>query len=190
MKKLFILLLSSIFLISCSNSNMEKTQHKTQIVEYGDFKCPYCKNIETNIMPKLKKNYILTNKADYKFVNMAFLGDDSIKGSRASHAIKNIAPDKYLKFQNLMFSKQPNHEEKWITEQLIDKQINKLNLSRKKTKQIKNDYKTKNSQSWKDAKKDKIKYKKNNIKQAPTVFINGKKLKDPYNYKEYKKYLK
>ncbi len=41
---------------------------------------------------------------------MAFLGEDSIKGSRAGHAVENIAPKQYFKFQKLMFSKQPNNE--------------------------------------------------------------------------------
>ena len=50
--------------------------------------------------------------------------------------------------------------------------------------------KTKNSQSWKDAQKDIKLYKDKKIKEAPTVYVNGKKLKDPYSYAEYKKYLK
>ncbi|WP_322742624.1 hypothetical protein [Enterococcus faecalis] len=28
------------------------------------------------------------------------------------------------------------------------------------------------------------------MEEAPTVFINGKKLKDPYTYEEYQKYLR
>ncbi|WP_409323908.1 DsbA family protein [Staphylococcus caprae] len=183
--RLFLsLLLILIFLISgCSNE-------KNKIVEYGDYKCPYCKKVETNIMPKLQKDYIDKGKTDYQFVNMAFLGEDSIIGSRAGHAVQNIAPSKYLKFQKLMFSKQPNHENKWITNKLVDEQIDKLNLSKSKTKKIKKDYKTKHSQSWKDAQKDVEHYKDKDVKEAPTVYVNDKKLKDPYNYKEYKKHLK
>lgn len=130
--RLFLsLLLILIFLISgCSNE-------KNKIVEYGDYKCPYCKKVETNIMPKLQKDYIDKGKTDYQFVNMAFLGEDSIIGSRAGHAVQNIAPSKYLKFQKLMFSKQPNHENKWITNKLVDEQIDKLNLSKSKTKKSK-----------------------------------------------------
>ncbi|MHA2915610.1 thioredoxin domain-containing protein, partial [Staphylococcus epidermidis] len=59
-----------------------------------------------------------------------------------------------------------------------------------KAKKIKIDYKKKNSQSWRDAKKDQKIYKKNNIQEAPTVVINGKEIQDVYDYKEYKKYLK
>ncbi|HCX9014051.1 MULTISPECIES: DsbA family protein [Staphylococcus] len=183
--RLFLsLLLILIFLISgCSNE-------KNKIVEYGDFKCPYCKQVEDKIMPKLKKDYIDKNNVNYQFVNMAFLGKDTIKGSRAGHAVQNIAPNHYLEFQKLIFSKQPNHENEWLTEQLIDRQIDKLDISDKKAKKIKKDYKTKNSQSWKDAQKDIKLYKDKKVKEAPTVYVNGKKLKDPYNYAEYKKYLK
>lgn len=60
----------------------------------------------------------------------------------------------------------------------------------KKQKKIKKDYKTKNSQSWKDAQKDIKLYKDKKVKEAPTVYVNGKKLKDLYSYTEYKKYLK
>lgn len=187
MKKYIFLLIILVILVAtaCSNKN-----HQNKVVEYGDYKCPYCKQVEDKIMPKLKKDYIDKNNVDYRFVNMAFLGKDTIKGSRAGHAVQNIAPNHYLEFQKLIFSKQPNHEKEWLTEQLIDQQIDKLNISNKKAKKIKKDYKAKNSQSWKDAQKDIKLYKDKKINEAPTVYVNGKKLKDPYSYTEYKKYLK
>ncbi|MEJ7304699.1 thioredoxin domain-containing protein, partial [Staphylococcus caprae] len=77
----------------------------------------------------------------------------------------------------------PNHENKWITQKLVDKQIDKLNLSKHKANKIKEDYRTKNSESWKDAQKDIKRYKDKDVKEAPTVYVNGKKLKDPYSYK-------
>ncbi|EUQ44827.1 TPA: DsbA family protein [Staphylococcus aureus] len=190
MKKISVtlLIIFVIFLSGCSAKSEQP--NKNEIIEYGDYKCPYCKKVETNVMPKLQKDYLDQGKASYQFVNMAFLGKDSIIGSRAGHAVKNIAPSKYLMFQKLMFAQQPNHENKWITETLIDKQIDKLKLSDSRTQEIKKDYKTKNSQSWKDVQKDQEQYKSKGVKEAPTVYVNGKKLKNPYNYKEYKKYLK
>ncbi|MCG1263965.1 DsbA family protein [Staphylococcus epidermidis] len=197
MKKSLIVLISILFifmlsvLTACSNQESKESKtSKDKIIVYGDFKCPYCKQLEEEIIPKLKKDYIEQGKVEYQFVNMAFLGDDSIIGSRAGHAVENIDPNEYLRFQELMFSQQPDNEKKWITEKLVDKQIDKLNISNKKAKKIKIDYKKKNSQSWRDAKKDQKIYKKNNIQEAPTVVINGKEIQDVYDYKEYKKYLK
>ena len=197
MKKSLIVLISVLFifmlsvLTECSNQESKESKtSKDKIIVYGDFKCPYCKQLEEEIIPKLKKDYIEQGKVEYQFVNMAFLGDDSIIGSRAGHAVENIDPNEYLRFQELMFSHQPDNEKKWITEKLVDKQIDKLNISNNKAKKIKIDYKKKNSQSWRDAKKDQKIYKKNNIQEAPTVVINGKEIQDVYDYKEYKKYLK
>ena len=197
MKKSLIVLISVLFifmlsvLTACSNQESKESKtSKDKIIVYGDFKCPYCKQLEEEIIPKLKKDYIEQGKVEYQFVNMAFLGDDSIIGSRAGHAVENIDPNEYLRFQELMFSHQPDNEKKWITEKLVDKQIDKLNISNNKAKKIKIDYKKKNSQSWRDAKKDQKIYKKNNIQEAPTVVINGKESQDVYDYKEYKKYLK
>ncbi|MDU7884746.1 MAG: thioredoxin domain-containing protein [Klebsiella michiganensis] len=184
-----IILISSCFFILTAFSYGNK-EEKNRVIIYGDFKCPYCKKLEKEIMPKLEKEYINMGKADFQFVNMAFLGSDSIRGARAGHAVENIAPSEYLKFQKLMFSQQPNNEKEWITYQLIDCQIDKLNITNNQKFKIKKDYKMINSQSWKDAQKDQKIYKENNIQEAPTVVINGKEIQDIYDYKEYKKYLK
>lgn len=199
MKKCWLSLLLMavvIFVSACSNDNQNVHQDdkygkggKIKIIEYGDFKCPYCKKVEEHIMPKLKKEYIDTKKVDYQFVNMAFLGKDSIIGSRAGHAVRQYAPKQYLKFQKLMFKQQPNSEKKWITEQLVDQQINLLEISNGKKEKIKASYKTKDSKSWKSAEQDQKQYKENHIETAPTVFVAGKKVEDPYKYKNYKKIL-
>lgn len=162
---------------------------KIKIIEYGDFKCPYCKKVETNVMPKLKKEYIDKDKVDYQFVNMAFLGDDSIIGSRAGHAVQHVAPDQYLTFQKLMFEQQPDSEKEWINKSLVDNQIDKLAINQDMKDKIKKEYTTTDSKSWKAAKKDQQQAKENHVKTAPTVYVGGEKLEDPYKFKNYKKIL-
>ncbi len=61
-------------------------------------------------MPKLEKEYIDKEKVSYSFVNLSFLGKDSIIGPRASHAVKNIAPKHYLEFHHKIYKEQPNNE--------------------------------------------------------------------------------
>src|SRR5699024_6666050 len=183
MKKCWLSLLLMavvIFVSACSNDNQNVHQDdkygkggKIKIIEYGDFKCPYCKKVEEHIMPKLKKEYIDTKKVDYQFVNMAFLGKDSIIGSRAGHAVRQYVPKQYLKFQKLMFKQQ----------------LNLFEISNDKKEKIKASYKTKDSESWKAAEQDQKQYKENHIETAPTVFVAGKKVEDPYKYKNYKKIL-
>ena len=89
---------------------------------------------EDRVMPKLKKKYIDTNKIKYQYVNLAFLGKDSIVGSRAQHAVNHYAPKKSLEFQKLMFNQQKDEHKQWITTRLVDKQIDKLSISDDKKK--------------------------------------------------------
>ncbi|WP_426427771.1 DsbA family protein [Staphylococcus equorum] len=184
--KFLFLLLPMIFIISgCNNKKPENT-----IVEYGDFKCSYCKDVEDNIMPKLKKQYIDTNKADYKFKNVATLGLDSIIGARAGNAVEMYAPDEYLKFQKLMFDNQPSNAKNWITTKLVNKQINNLDVEEGIKEKIKKEYNRADSKPADKITKDNEQAKKHKIKTVPTVFINGKEVKDPHDYKEYEKLLK
>lgn len=187
MKKMVLLILIGMFILSSCDQQEKKPEN--DIIIYGDYKCPYCKKVEEEIMPKLKKEYIDTDKAKFKFVNMAFLGKDSIKGSRAGHAVQNVAPKQYLEFQNKIYSKQPNHEGRWITNSLLDKEISSLNISDEKKEKIKKSYKSKNSQSWKDAAKDIKLAKEKGVEEVPEVYINNKQINDTYNIKEYEKLL-
>ncbi len=198
MKKLWLclgLIATMLLITACSSDedahkdDKQNANGKIKIIEYGDFKCSYCKKVESNIMPKLKKDYIDKDKVDYEFVNMAFLGDDSIIGSRAGHAVQQIAPKQYLDFQKLMFEQQGDAEKEWITKSLVDKQIDKLSIDNKQKEKIKKDYKTEDSKSWKAAQKDKKQAEDKNIDTAPTVYIGGEKVEDPYDYDNYKKLI-
>lgn len=186
-KVVMILLVIVIVLSACNY--LKDQDSKNEIVIFGDYKCPYCKQLENKIMPELEKDYIKKGEAKVQFINVAFLGKDSVKGSRAGHAVENVSQNKYLDFQKNIFNKQPNHEGDWITNQVLDKEIDELAISDKKKDKIKKDYKTKNSQSWKDAEKDMKLADKKNIEEVPTIYINDKKVEDPYNIKEYRRML-
>ena len=197
MKKIILiismLMVLTIIMSACSNNNKKqppKTKNgKILIVEYGDFKCPYCKKVEKNVMPTIKKVYIDTNKVEYQFINAGFLGKDSIVGSRAGNAVQKVAPNEYLTFQRNVFSNQKDEDKKWLTEQFLDNEIDKLDITTQQKSDIKKQYKTKNSDAWKKAEEQKKMTEDNNIDTVPTVFINGKKVKDPYEVEEWKKYL-
>ena len=198
MKKIILiismLMVLTIIMSACSNNNNEKQPPKTKngkilIVEYGDFKCPYCKKVEKNVMPTIKKDYIDTNKVEYQFINAGFLGKDSIVGARAGNAVQKVAPNEYLTFQRNVLSNQKDEDKKWLTEQFLDNEIDKLDITTQQKSDIKKQYKTKNSDAWKKAEEQKKMTEDNNIDTVPTVFINGKKVKDPYEVEEWKKYL-
>ncbi|CAM4055543.1 protein-disulfide isomerase [Staphylococcus schweitzeri] len=192
-KLITILIVSMLVLTACAKKESATTSTKSGkplIVIYGDYKCPYCKELDEKVMPKLRKHYIDNHKAEYQFVNLAFLGKDSIVGSRASHAVLMYAPKSFLDFQKQLFAAQQDENKEWLTEAVLDKQIKNLHLDKKTENKIIKDYKSKDSKSWKAAEKDKKIAEDNHIKTTPTAFINGEKVEDPYDYENYEKLLK
>lgn len=162
---------------------------KNVIVEFVDFKCPYCKQFHQKTYPSLKEKYIDTNIAEYRIINAAILGKDSIIASRASHALNIYYPEKYWDFYNRLFELQPNNEKKWISSYLIDSELDKLGIPENKLQKIKKDYKTKNSESWKLAKEDQRLYEKYNVEYVPSIYVNGRFVENNDSLKDFKKYM-
>ncbi|MGW8090944.1 hypothetical protein CW747_14330 [Staphylococcus shinii] len=160
------------------------------IVAFGDFNCPYCKKYEENGYTKLKNNLIDSKKVNYYFVNAAFLGESSIRASRAAHAVNIYAPKEYWKFHHLMYETQSSNKKNSLSNKIIDKNLSNLNLSKSILKKIKKDYKTRKSTSWKLTERDQELTKKYNVKEVPTIYIDGKFVEDPYSFKSIEKELK
>ncbi|MGW9965529.1 DsbA family protein [Staphylococcus hominis] len=156
---------------------------KNTLVVFEDFKCPYCKKLHNNVIKKLDSNI------EIRYINMAFLGKDSIKGSRASHAVNIYAPEKFSEFHDALMNQQPEKDETlWLTEKKIDNELDKLSLSKEKLKTIKDAYKSKDSKAWKYANKDKDISEKMHVSSAPTVYVNGHYIKeDSYSLKSFQK---
>ena len=55
------------------------------IIEFGDYQCPNCKKWFLNTKPDIVTNYIDTGKANLIFVDIAFLGKDSVPAARATY---------------------------------------------------------------------------------------------------------
>ncbi|WP_192979001.1 thioredoxin domain-containing protein [Staphylococcus equorum] len=167
------------------NPTIGNSQAPNTIVEFTDFKCPYCKNFHESTFEDIKKIYIDNGRSDYRVVNASILGEDSIKASRASHAINLYYPKKYEDFHNNFLKRQPKNGNKWITDKIIDKELSKLNIPSKSLVKIKTEYKTRNSKAWKLAKHDKKLYEKYNNEYVPSIYVNGKFIKEPNNIKEF-----
>ena len=78
-----------------------------------------------------------------------------MKAGRAALAVKLISDKEYLKFNHLIFNEQPKNSHKtWITNRLLDKQIDKLNLNDEEIKKLRKCIK-KDSKAWEMANDDK-----------------------------------
>nr|WP_263314461.1 DsbA family protein [Mammaliicoccus sp. Marseille-Q6498] len=169
------------------NPTHKKDKAKVQIVEFGDFKCPACKAFETNYMDKIEKDYIDKDKVEYRFVNAPFHGEGSELGGASAHAVYKIAPKAYWDYHRALFKAQPdNHDaqndDEWLTLDVVKKAVNGLDVDQAKKDDIMKLVQDRNSESYKQMKKDSDLTNKYDIEVTPTIIIDGKVLSDPMDY--------
>ena len=141
---------------------------KVTVIEYASMTCIHCANFHKNIYPKIKENYIDTNKI--KFIYRDFpLDKQALFGS----VLAKCAPkEKYFDFVQLILSTQ----KKWITsdDTFIDKLKNIGKLAGLTESKINNCFKDEqivdniiNTRNFAE--------RKYNISSTPSFIINNKK---------------
>ena len=74
------------------------------IVEFGDYQCHQCYNWFHNTKPTIFENYIDTGKANFVFVDLAFLGKDSLKAAQATYCAEDQG--KYWDYHDVLYNSQ------------------------------------------------------------------------------------
>ena len=78
---------------------------KVTIVEFADFRCPFCEQYFTNTLTQIMKDYVDTGKVKYAFRNYAFLGPASITAANAAECANDQG--KFWDYHNYLYKNQP-----------------------------------------------------------------------------------
>jgi protein-disulfide isomerase len=150
------------------------------IVEFGDYKCPICKNFNESVYPTIFKDFVDTGKVKFYFMNDPFINPiDSNRSAQFGEAVYGeLGNDVFWKFHDLLYSKQPKGEKyehtDVYTDSFLQSTLKKI-ASEKDVQKVARVYKQKR---YHDAlNKDKSYVEKLNVNATPTFFINGKEFK-------------
>lgn len=151
------------------------------VVEFGDFKCPSCKQWTETIFPQLKADYIDTGKINFHYVNVIFHGNESVLASLVAEAVWKAEPDLYWALHEKLYAKQ-SHEET-LTQQKVEEIVNEIDGLAKSDKwaPLLDAEETKNRLAT-----DQSLVTKYGIEQTPTIMINGVKMSNPFDYEAIK----
>ena len=147
------------------------------IIEFGDYKCPNCKNFADQVIPLIQKDLVDTGKAKLYFMNDSFINVDSERSAKFAESVyQELGNDTFWKFHDLLYKKQPEdtkyekidlYTEKFLTDTLkevaSDKEVDKV---------VQNFQAKKSDAAWK---KDMDYAGKLGVTGTPTIFVNGKK---------------
>ncbi len=136
------------------------------IIEFGDYQCSQCKKWYLNTKPDIVTNYIDSGIANLVFVDIAFLGKDSIPASAATYCAEEQG--KYWDYHGFLYSNQMSIDNGWANSDSLKGYASNLGLnmdmfvscldSSKYEKRV--EFNTKESQ-------------RNRVTGTPTFFIIG-----------------
>ncbi|MBD1372812.1 DsbA family protein [Hazenella sp. IB182357] len=157
-----------------------------KVMEFGDYKCPSCKEFHDSIYPQLKKDYIDTGKVQFYFTNYQFLGEDSITAGIGGESVFKQNPSAFWKYYDVVYANQQDKHTEWATPEFLTDLIKK-NIPEVDAEQVKKDME--NKTYLKDVEADNEMAVTNNIQRVPSIVINGKVLENGLDYENIKKVI-
>ncbi|MCM3568255.1 DsbA family protein [Neobacillus mesonae] len=146
------------------------------IIEFGDYKCPMCKDFTQNAVPFIQKELVDTGEAKFYFMNYSFINIDSKRSAQFAESVyQELGNDTFWKFHENLYKKQPNdakaEKEDIYTEQFLIDTLKEVASDADVDKVVKNFKAQKSMDAWE---KDMDYVKKLGVTGTPTMFVNGK----------------
>jgi len=96
---------------SLGSSLLGSASAPVTIIEFGDYQCPNCKIWFLSTKPDIVTNYIDMGKANLIFVDIAFLGKDSMPAARATYCAEEQG--RYWDYHAFLYSNQMGVDNGW-----------------------------------------------------------------------------
>lgn len=145
-----------------------------EIIEFGDYKCPHCKEFNDNVFPFINEELVKTGKAKFYFMNFSFISPDSTTSAQFAETVyKELGNEKFWEFHHLLFANQVTEagEMNVFTDEFLEASLAEM-ATPEETKQVMLAY----SEGKGNAalKKDLSTVKNLGITSTPSIYINGK----------------
>lgn len=147
-----------------------------QIIEFGDYKCPYCKKFTESTYPFIKKELVDKGKANFYFFNDSFINVDSTRSAIFAETVYHVLGNEtFWKFHELLYKKQPEgakyESEDVYTDSFLEETLNEI-VSKEETAKVMSAFQAK---QYNDALETDMSYvEKLGVESTPTVVVNGK----------------
>ncbi len=147
-----------------------------EVIEFGDYKCPHCKEFNNTFFQLIDQDYIQTGKVKFYFMNYAFINVDSTRSAQFAETVyKKLGNDTFWKFHKLLYEKQPDsagaETQDIFTDQFLQDTLSEVANEEDVQKVVK----AYENEEFKEAfRKDMSYAKKLNVSGTPALFVDGK----------------
>ncbi|MEH7081618.1 thioredoxin domain-containing protein [Neobacillus drentensis] len=154
-----------------------KESAPVSIIEFGDYKCPNCKNFGNDVVPIIQKELVDTGKAKFYFMNDSFINVDSERSAKFAESVfAELGNDTFWKFHELLYKKQPEDTKyekiDLFTEDFLTNTLKEVASDEDVDKVVKNFDAKKSNDAWQ---KDMDYAEKLGVTGTPTIYVNGEK---------------
>lgn len=173
--------------VSKNQPVLGKNDAPVTIIEFGDYVCDGCQDFNRQVYPQIKKDYISSGKVKFIYINHPVNGDVSVAVSKAQEEILKYYPNKFWQIHEGLFKAGQEGDilGNWLTPEYLEDFYVKNGIPRKAAQAIL--VKINNDKKHLPLNEDLNLAKQLKINQAPTIFVNGKKINQVFNYNEIKK---
>lgn len=159
-----------------SEPYLGKSSAPVSIMEFGDYKCPNCKNFNEKVIPIIKQELVDTGEAKLYFMNDSFIYKDSIRAAKFAESVYAVLGNQtFWKFHDLLYQKQPSDSkyEKMdvYTEQFLTDTLKEVASNADVNMVVQNFDAKKSDAAWQ---KDMDLAGTLDVTGTPTIFVNGK----------------
>lgn len=178
--------LGGLLFISNSTSKVEAFDYEhqpflgedtapVQIVEFGDYKCPICKNFNETLFPQIEKDFIDTGKVSFYFMNYSFINVDSARSAKFAEAVyKELGNKAFWEFHKLLYESQPDdmkYEKMDVfTEDFLEETLKEIVSEKDAQKVVKSFNNNEADSAWKS---DMNTAERVGVAGTPTIYVNG-----------------
>lgn len=141
-----------------------------EIVEFGDYKCPACKDFNENIVPFINEHLVNTGKAKFYFMHYSFIAPDSNTSAQFAEVVNNeLGSDVFWEFHDAIFAIQET--EPTLTDDVLEAVLSEI-VTAEETERVVAAYENGDGKEAWD--KDMDTAKSLGVNSTPTIYIGGK----------------
>lgn len=156
---------------------------KVTVIEFADFRCPFCEQWFKNTEPSLMKDYVNTGKIKFYFRDYAFLGPASTLAAEAAECAND--QNQFWAFHDYLYQNQPDESDtSMYTVDNLSQVAGTLGMDQTQFQTCLSSKKDADK-----AAKDLSDGQKAGVNGTPTVFINGVPLVGAVPYDQLKQQI-
>ena len=148
------------------NNTMGDPNAPIQIIEYGDYQCPYCLQFWSETEPQLIEEYVNTGKVYFEFRSFPIIGPESVSAAEGAYCAGDQG--KFWEFHDTLFTNWTGENVGDFTQEKLIQYADALALDTAAFEQCLSD-----GTHQSTVEQDRAKGEADNVHATPTFFING-----------------